>query len=148
MSVNNRDQRSTCKPLRSTEPPTQPMQHAPAPAAHHSCPFVKSEGYMEKLDSQLLMQAAVCCSEGVFWPSWYSVPAGPLSQGVVWGRAPLGQGDAPGCGAGVGEAEGRHLGGLAKYRLKGFDCSINPGNGRGCQDSPGSGVTWLSLQLL
>lgn len=112
--------------------PTQPTQNTPAPAAHRSCPFVVSEGFVEKMDSQLLMKAALCCSGGVFGgPSWYPGPAGPLSQGAVWGRAPPGQGDAPGCGARVGEAEGRHLRGLAKYKLKGSDGSINSGDGCG-----------------
>lgn len=60
MSVNIWDQRSTCKPLCSTDLPTQPTQHTPAPAAHRYCPFIVSK----KLDSQLLLKAESCCWGG------------------------------------------------------------------------------------
>lgn len=146
MTVNIWDQRSMCKPLCSTDPPTQPTQRTPAPAAHRYCPFVMSK----KRDSQLLLKAESCCSGrgAVFWLLWYPGPAGPLSQGAVWGRAPLEQGDTPGCGAGVGEAERRHLGRLAKYKLKVSNCSISSGDGCGCQGSPGRGATGLRLACL
>lgn len=84
-----------------------------------------AEGYVKKLDSQLLLKATWCCSGGVLLAI-----VGPRTCRALVPRGCVGQSSS---GAGrctslwcwVGEAEERHLGGLAEYELKGFDGFIN-----------------------
>lgn len=99
--------------------PTPPTQRVPAPAEHPSCLFVMSEGYMEKLDSAA-DEGTVVLLWGVFWPSWCPGPADPTG---LCGAEQL-QGRAMHQAVVLGVCW-RHLGGLAKYELKVFDCSIN-----------------------